>query len=33
VTPLGKDLDEEFGVAPPEKKIEPPSEYDAELEE
>jgi hypothetical protein len=33
VTPLGKDLDEEFGVAPPEKKPEEPSEYDAELEE
>ena len=35
VTPLGKDLDEEFGVAPPEKKPEPeePSEYDAELDD
>lgn len=35
VTPLGKDLDEEFGVAPPEKKPEEPepSEYDAELED
>jgi len=38
VTPLGKDLDEEFGVAtavkkPKEAKEEAPSEYDAELEE
>lgn len=43
VTPLGKDLDEEFGVAAAVKKIEEPelpelpaykpSEYDAELEE
>jgi len=38
VTPLGKDLDEEFGVAtavkkPKEAEEEAPSEYDAELEE
>jgi hypothetical protein len=38
VTPLGKDLDEEFGVAtavkkPKEAKEEAPSEYEAELEE
>lgn len=42
VTPLGKDLDEEFGVAPPEPAPKPdlpdlppykPSEYDAELDD